>query len=93
MVVSAYTQAATVSNTSYDFGSVLYFIEQNFGLGFIGPGDTIYSNYADYQAQSRGPLSDFFNLGSPRSFVAIPTKMTAKDFIDAPRSHLPPDDD
>ena len=93
LVVSAYTQAGTVSNTPYDFGSVLYFIEQNFGLGYIGPCDTIYSCYADYQAQSRGPLSDFFNLGTARSFVAIPTKMRAKDFIDAPRSGLPPDDD
>jgi len=93
LVVSAYTQAGTVSNTPYDFGSVLYFIEQNFGLGFIGPCDTIFSCYADYQAQSRGPLSDFFNLGAARSFVPIPTKMKAKDFIDAPPSNLPPDDD
>jgi phospholipase C len=93
MVVSAYTQAGTVSNSPYDFGSMLYFIERNFGLGFIGPGTSIYSNYADYHAQDRGPLSDFFNLGNARPFVAIPTKMTAQDFIDAPPSDLPPDDD
>jgi phospholipase C len=94
LVVSAYTPAGYVSNTIYDFGSILYFIEHNFGLGFIGGSDmTTYGQYADYFAQSRGYLSEFFSLGSPRSFVSIPTKMRPKDFIDAPRSMAGPDND
>jgi phospholipase C len=94
LVVSAYTQPATVSNNIYDFGSILYFIELNFGLGFIGGSDmTTYGQYADYYAQSRGNLSEFFTLGSPRGFVSIPTKMKAKDFIEAPRSMVGPDND
>jgi phospholipase C len=93
MVVSAYTQAGYVSNNIYDFGSILYFIEQNFGLGFIGPGATIFGNYADYQAQTRGPLSDFFSLPSPQPFVPIPTRMHARDFINAPDINVGPDND
>jgi phospholipase C len=96
MVVSAYTPARSVTNNVYDFGSILYFIEQNFGLGFIGPGDSIYSQYADYHSTltGRGFLArDFFTLGSPRSFTKIKTHLTERDFIDAPKSSLPPDDD
>jgi phospholipase C len=93
LVVSAYTQAGTVSNKIHDFGNILYAIEQNFHLGFIGPGQTIYSNYADYQAQSRGALQEFFTLNSPRTFVPIPTKMKPKDFINEPDSLEGPDDD
>jgi len=93
LVVSAYTQAGIVSNQIHDFGSILYFIEQNFHLGFIGPGQTIYSNYADYQAQSRGALQEFFTLNAPRKFMPIPAKMTARDFINEPESKEDPDDD
>jgi phospholipase C len=96
LMVTAYTPPNTVSSNPYDFGSVLYFVEQNFGLGFIGPGDTIYSNYADYQAytEGRGTIaSDFVTLQSPRAFTPIKTKMSAQDFIDAPKSSLPPDND
>ena len=94
MVVSAYTQAGVVSNQTHDFGSILYFIERNFGLGFIGPGTTIYSNYADYYAQSRGALEEFFSLKSARKFVPVPHHgMNAMDFIREPRSLEGPDDD
>jgi hypothetical protein len=96
LMVTAYTPPGTVSSNRYDFGSVLYFIEQNFGLGFIGPGDTKYSNYADYQAyaEGRGTISaDFVTLHSPRAFVPIHATMSAQDFINAPKSLVPPDDD
>jgi hypothetical protein len=93
MVVSAYTPAGHVSNAILDFGSILYFIEQNFGLGFIGPGTTKYGNYADYHARDRGTLADFFSLADARRFVAIPTTTTPAYFLHAPRSAGGPDDD
>jgi phospholipase C len=93
LVVSAYTPAGYVSNGILDFGSILYFIEQNFGLGFIGPGTTRYSNYADYHARGRGKLQDFFGLAQPRGFVAIPTTTPLAYFLHAPRSAEGPDDD
>ena len=95
LVVSAYTPAGTVSNGILDFGSILLFVEQNFGLGFIGAGTGIYTQYADYQAagSSRGRLSDFFTLTAPRAFSPIATKMSARDFIAEPKSGTLPDDD
>jgi phospholipase C len=93
LVVSPYTPPGYVGSDTLDFGSILYFIERNFGVGFIGPGTTRYSNYADYQARHRSDLSDFFSLVTARSFVPIPTKMNAQDFIDAPPSNEGPDDD
>jgi phospholipase C len=93
MVVSAYTQAGTVSNEIRDFGSILYFVEKNFGLGFIGPGTSTYTRYADYQAQSRGALAEFFTLNTARGFVPIPTRVPAKYFIDARGSSGGPDDE
>ena len=94
LVVSAYTPAGFVDNTDLDFGNILYFIERNFGLGFIGGKTTnTYGQYADYHAAPRGDLSEFFGLTSPRRFQPITAKLGAKDFLAAPVSSLPPDDD
>jgi len=93
LVVSPYTPAGYVSNTIYDFGNVLDFVEQNFGLGFIGPGGSTYANYADYASSPRGGLADFFTLTARRSFVPIPTTMKPADFLHAPKSNIGPDDD
>ena len=95
LVVSAFTPAGTVSNAILDFGSILYFVEQNFGLGFIGPGTDTYTHYADYQAagSSRGSLSDFFSLTAPRKFNPIASKLSARDFINEPKSDVGPDDE
>jgi phospholipase C len=94
MIVSAFTPAGYVDNDMHDFGTILDFIEQNFHLGFIGPGKTIYSNYADYQAAARGDgLASFFTLNSPRSFVPIPTTVNARYFLSRPVSLVSPDND
>jgi phospholipase C len=94
LVVSAYTPPGYVNNSTHDFGSILFFIEHNFGLGFIGGSDmSTYGQYADYHASDRGWLWEFFSLKQPRSFVSIPAKYDAKYFIQAPRSLVGPDDD
>jgi phospholipase C len=94
MVVSAYTPAGYVDNDVHDFGTILYFIESNFHLGFIGPGDTIYSKYADYQAAARGDsLEKFFSLKTARAFVSIPTALGPSYFLHQPISLVPPDND
>ncbi len=80
LVVSAYTPAGYVDNYNNDFGSILRFIELNFGLGLIGPG-----TYADaYPTASPTPdqptmLTEFFPLTKPRAFVPIPTTADAGD--------------
>jgi len=90
LVVSAYTPPETVSGACspgncpnavypyvHDFGSIIRFIEKNFGLGYIvsTPG-----YYADYNAPDNGdvpphldhnvPLSEFFQ-GPYRAFTNI----------------------
>ena len=94
-MVSAYTSAGLVSNDIFDFGSILAFTEKNFGLGFIGPGDTPYGLYADYQSSQPpfGDLANFFNLGFAKAFVPIRVTMTPADFLKEPKSLVGPDDD
>jgi phospholipase C len=85
LVVSEYTGAGYVSGgcTSdcpnegpgnvHDFGSILAFIENNFGMLFIDQGGD--SGYADRNAPDGAngnvPLSDFFELAYPRLFTNI----------------------
>ena len=85
LVVSAYTDEHTISgpNTNnpdcpnhtycHDFGSLLKFTETNFSLSEVGDLDSL--QYADHFAPDNKngnvPLSEFFNLTSPRSFYAI----------------------
>jgi phospholipase C len=95
LVVSAYTKPGQVSNAIFDFGSILAFIKKNFRLGFIGPGTNAATQYADYQATlpGRGDLSSFFRLSPPKSFTPIASALTARDFLNAPKSLVGPDDD
>jgi len=95
LVVSAYTPAHLVSNDNLDFGSLLYFVEKNFNLGFIGPGTGTFTQYADYQSSKApfGSLASFFPLGTPKAFVPIPVTMRRADFLTAPKSQLPVDND
>jgi len=84
--VSAYTGAAYVDNTRYDFGSVLRFIEKNFG---IAEGAL---NFAD--ARSTTDLSAFFNLTQPpRAFTTIPSPLDAEYFINDKSPMTAPDED
>ena len=85
LVVSAYTPAGTIDNAPHDFGSLLAFIEGNFGLSKIGPG-----YYADAFGSS---LLSYFTLASPRPFTAIPAREDAAYFLHRAPSDAPPDND
>jgi len=95
LVVSAYTKPGQVSDQIFDSGSILAFIEKNFGLGFIGPGTDRYTRYADYQATlpGRGDLASFFTLTTPKAFAAVQSKLSIEDLLHAPKSVVGPDDD
>jgi phospholipase C len=74
VVISAYTAEGYVDNERNDFGSILRFIEQNFGIpeGELG--------FAD--ARSTTDLTDFFNLTQQaRVFTTIPAALDADYFI------------
>jgi hypothetical protein len=86
LVVSAYTAAGLIDNTRRDFGSVLRFIEHNFGLA---PGAL---NFAD--ARATDDLHAFFKLGAaPRAFQPIPAAKTASFFLTDQRPATDPDND
>jgi phospholipase C len=90
IVVSAYTPQGYVDNSIYDFGSILRFIEDNFGsfgqsLGLIGPGF-----YADAYATG---LDDFFSLRRAREFHKIHALYDEKFFLNYSAPPLDPDND
>jgi len=85
VVVSAYTQKGYISNTRYDFGSLLRFVQHNFGLqeGAL--------NFADARATT--DMTEFFNLAqAPRAFQRIATPKNAAFFLNDKRRATDPDD-
>jgi phospholipase C len=83
LVISPYAKRGYVSHVHYEFGSILKFIEQTFGLGSM--------NTTDVRANN---LTDCFDLGSPpRAFRRIGTKYSAQYFLSRPASDELPDDD
>ena len=86
IVVSAYTPAAYINNNRHDFGSILRFIEHNFGIqeGAL--------NFAD--ARAKTDLTGFFNLNRvPRPFQNISAEKDATFFLNDKRPATDPDDD
>ncbi len=85
MVVSAYTPAGYIDNNKYDFGSMIRFIEQNFGLaeGILG--------FAD--ARANNDMTAFFgNAYAPREFKMIHSPLDATYFINDKSPQGDPDD-
>jgi phospholipase C len=85
IVVSAYTAAGYVDNTRMDFGTILRFLEKNYGIaeGALG--------FAD--ARSTTDLTEFFNLDQvPRVFQTIPARLDANFFVNDKSEPTDPDD-
>jgi phospholipase C len=83
IVVSPYAKAAYISHATHDFGSILKFIEETYGLPSLG--------YADARADD---LSDCFNFSqTPLQFHAIATPLGAEHFLNDRRPPTDPDDD
>jgi phospholipase C len=85
IVVSAYTPRHFISNRRLDFGSILRFIEHNFGItrGAL--------NFADARSKRSG--GGFFELNVARSFKIVDAPKTASFFLNDRRPALDPDDD
>lgn len=85
LVVSAYTPKHEINNVQHDFGSILRFIESNFG---IKPGAL---NFADARAEN--DLMGFFDFGMvPRPFRIIRAPLPADFFLNDLRPSTDPDD-
>jgi phospholipase C len=86
IVVSAYTPAGFISNSREDFGSIIRFVEQNFGM------DEGTLTFAD--ARSAGDLTKFFTSEHvARPFRAIRAPLSRTDFLNAKPSGIPADTD
>jgi phospholipase C len=83
IVVSAFTPAGLINNSRHDFGSIIRFIEQNFGFT---PGQL---GFADHRATTN--LTGFFPLKNARMFATIPGGASAATFLAQPV--VGPDDD
>ncbi|HEV3090446.1 MAG TPA: alkaline phosphatase family protein [Candidatus Cybelea sp.] len=77
------SQPGYVSQTFYEFGSIVRFVEQTFNLPTLGTTDG-----------TSNSISDMFNFNqSPRPFQAIGSKYSRAHFLHEKHSNFPPDDD
>jgi|HubBroStandDraft_4_1064222.scaffolds.fasta_scaffold41190_2 phospholipase C len=85
VVVSAYTPEGYIDNQRHDFGSILRFIEHNYG---ITEGSL---NFADARANS--DLTPFFELNkTPRRYRTINAPKSGSYFLHDKRKATDPDD-
>jgi phospholipase C len=76
IVISPYAKPHYISHTQYDFGSILKFIEQTFGLGSLGT--------TDVTANSMGDVFDFTQTPNKFKPAPLPPVMTCgKEQADA----------
>ena len=86
LFVSAYTPAGYINDFPHDFGSILRFVEHNFGMPLGGLG------FADSRATT--DLHGFYDLlRTPRTFQPISAAKDANFFINDKRPATDPDDD
>ncbi|MGA8595559.1 MAG: alkaline phosphatase family protein [Bryobacteraceae bacterium] len=86
LFISAYTPSHYINNVQHDFGSILRFIEGNFGIekGVLG--------FADKRADN--DFAAFFDQSKPpRPFKTIATPLDASFFINDKRPPTDPDDE
>jgi phospholipase C len=88
LIISPYAKQGYVDSTQYEYGSILRFIEEVYGLpaGSIGP---TYDGYTDGRATSLDDAFDFTQ--QPRQFQEIPSKYPMSQFIHEPPSNEPVD--
>ena len=84
LVVSPYSRHGYVAHTTYEFGSIVKFIEDNWQLPPLGTTDVHAPDF----------VRDFFRFSkSPRRFVPVAAKYSRSFFLQQQPSNLPVDDD
>jgi phospholipase C len=82
IVISAYAKKGFVSHVQYEHGSILRFVEDQFGLARLAATD----------ARANSPENDCFDFSQPpRAFVPIPAHLKAAYFENEPLDRRPPD--
>jgi phospholipase C len=83
IVVSPYAKAGYISHVTHDFGSVIRFIEQSYGLPSLGFADAIADDFSD----------SFDFTQTPLVFQQIPAAEDREFFLHDKRPDVPLDDD
>jgi phospholipase C len=85
IVVSPYAKAGYISHQQHEIASTLNFIEETFGLGYIGNGSPSES-YADQRVSKyKEQVDDMFDYTQkPIEFQQIPAKCDARYFLTHP---------
>jgi phospholipase C len=83
IIVSPYARAGLISQTNYDFGSILKYIEQNWELGSLGGSDKKATSIIDCFDYTQQPIK----------FQPIASEYSKAYFIRRKPSYLPIDDD
>jgi phospholipase C len=88
LIISPYAKRGYVSHVQYEWGSILHFIEDVYGLpaGSIGPTSL---GYTDARANSLDDAFDFTQ--PPRPFIPISSKYPMSRFLHEPPSNEPVD--
>ncbi len=82
IVISAYAKKGYVSHVHYEHGSILKFVEDQFGLGRLSASDS----------RATSPEKDCFDFKKPpRKFKVIPTVLGKEYFMHEPPDLRPPD--
>jgi phospholipase C len=82
LVVSAYAKKGRVSHVHYEHGSILKFVEDQFGLPRLSASDK----------RATSPEKDCFNFNQPpRAFTPIKTTLGKEYFLHQPLDLRPPD--
>jgi len=77
IVISPYAKSGFVSHSQYDFGSILKFTEQTFGLGSLGT--------TDKSATSMDDIFDFTQTPLKFKPAPLPPAMNCKDQVTNPK--------
>lgn len=83
LIVSPYARAGHISKTTYQFGSILKFIEGNWKLGSLGTTDVKVNSILDCFDYEQSPIP----------FQSIPSSRDKAYFFHEQHSYRPPDDD
>ena len=86
IVISPYAKTGYVSHTQYEYGSILRFIEETFGLPALGPAS---AGYTDARAASIVDGFDFTQ--TPRRFHRFDAPFGERFFLTQKPSATPPD--
>jgi phospholipase C len=82
IIISPYAKRGYVSHVHYEHGSILKFVEDQFGLGRLSASDK----------RATSPEKDCFDFKQPpRPFKAIPTVLGKDYFMHQPLDDRPPD--